>query len=216
MLKKSSDFKEITEAYNFILSRDDMSKYPFEEVETLLSDLIKKFGKNSIIILPVFNFKKYSKEEINKLLKLFSFCPLIQANYNDKVTNEMLIVDEIKSYILQENTESLKNILNANIYLLNEVDENYETFLHFACEWKKEKSVQTLLELGANPNPVKKNGETPLHLASSAGVVPIVDALIRHGAIINVQDLSGDTPLSNATLYKHKEVVDILKAHITG
>jgi ankyrin repeat protein len=79
-------------------------------------------------------------------------------------------------------------------------------------------TIQTLLDLGVDPNTSDERGFTPLILASYRGRAATVRALINKGADINAEcDClglleGGWTPLSIATAKNHSEVVKILLA----
>ena len=60
------------------------------------------------------------------------------------------------------------------------------------------KTVQVLLEHGADITAQDDTQSTPLHLASSEGLVDIMQILLEHGADVNARNLSHRTPLDLA------------------
>ncbi len=60
------------------------------------------------------------------------------------------------------------------------------------------KSVQDLLDQGADVNVTNYKGQTALHCAAKAGFVEPVKILLAHGANVNAQDRDGNTPLHTA------------------
>ena len=81
----------------------------------------------------------------------------------------------------------------------------------FVAAWKGDLiKVQTLLEMGANPNAKDDNGWTPLHWAAQEGHVDVVRVLLERGANPNAKDEYGDTPLHNAAQKGHVEIVKLL------
>ncbi|MDD9899987.1 MAG: ankyrin repeat domain-containing protein [Alphaproteobacteria bacterium] len=82
------------------------------------------------------------------------------------------------------------------------------TSLHLAAQNNKEKSVNTLLQAGANVNARNSKGETPLHMAAEKGHANVVLALIKAGADINMTDyLYRSTPLHLAAGKSHTNVI---------
>ena len=78
------------------------------------------------------------------------------------------------------------------------------------------KTVQELLDQGADVNVTNYKGQTALHCAVKAGFVEPVRILLAHGSNVNAQDRDGDTPLHAAcrSSIKNRErlqqVVDLL------
>ncbi|PHZ12613.1 ankyrin, partial [Rhizopus microsporus ATCC 52813] len=71
--------------------------------------------------------------------------------------------------------------------------------------------VQTLLDLGADPNEKDYAGWTPLHEAALRGQIDVIKLLIKHGADVNARGGEElDTPLHDATENNHCDVVELL------
>ena len=60
------------------------------------------------------------------------------------------------------------------------------------------KSIQELLDIGADVNIRNHKGETALHCASKAGFVAVVELLLENGAHIDLLDNNGSTALQHA------------------
>ena len=73
------------------------------------------------------------------------------------------------------------------------------------------KTLELLLERGANPNLAAINGATPLHLASAIyGKPALVRILLKHGADANARDRYGQVRLFDAMLTSEVECVEAL------
>ncbi|ORX82170.1 ankyrin, partial [Anaeromyces robustus] len=88
-------------------------------------------------------------------------------------------------YLAKHNYYNIARDLIKNDYLdLNEIDEDYNTPLHKACEYGYASFVQMMLRYDAMINFKNKFGYTPLHLACQQGQIAVVKILIENGAII--------------------------------
>lgn len=59
-------------------------------------------------------------------------------------------------------------------------------------------AVRTLLELGAEPDPIDGSGKTPLHMAAFRGDLDCIKALLAHGVDPRRTDAKGRTPVDYA------------------
>ena len=75
-----------------------------------------------------------------------------------------------------------------------------QTSLHVACMFSYSKSVEVLLQHGANVNVPDPGGLSALHLAAEQGDAYIVQRLIDNDADIEAQDNSSVTPLAIAAM----------------
>lgn len=97
------------------------------------------------------------------------------------------------------------------IEILNSVNHESRTPLHYAVESGHVELVQAMLALGAMPNRYDRNGMTPLHLAVRKGSTPMVRALMDHGADINAGDgKGGQTPLMVAIHENRRDLLTLL------
>ncbi|KAK6519990.1 hypothetical protein TWF506_000283 [Arthrobotrys conoides] len=111
-----------------------------------------------------------------------------------------------------------------NSFTKVDVEDNYmQTPLHLAAAKRDTKSIQTLLDFGAQVNRQDGKGQTPLHGAAAKGSPMAVEALLgsrveesddekilKYGAEINLRDQNGQTPLHLAVANREMKVVRIL------
>lgn len=77
--------------------------------------------------------------------------------------------------------------------------------IHWASYYGQLRTIEKLLEAGADPNTHAENLISPLHLAAAHGHHEIVRLLILKGANVNEMDICGNTPLhfSAASNFPH-------------
>lgn len=80
-------------------------------------------------------------------------------------------------------------------------NEHGETALHWAAEWLRPAAVETLLELGAEPDALDSEGNSALHRLpprchTSDPCVRVVEALVRSGADVTARNAAGTLPLA--------------------
>lgn len=81
------------------------------------------------------------------------------------------------------------------------------------------KSIQELVDIGADVNIRNHKGETALHCASKAGFVAVVELLLTNGAHIDLPDNNGSTALQHAlrstikSRSKRESVISTLLKH---
>lgn len=93
---------------------------------------------------------------------------------------------------------------------VNEVTEEGESFLSFACSSGHYELAKQLLAARANVEDRGLKDTTPLMEACSAGHLKIVELLIEHNAEVNAQTSQGNTPLMYACAGGHEDVVKLL------
>ena len=92
-------------------------------------------------------------------------------------------------------------MLKAGVYRnWDECNTKGFAVLHLVAEKGLMEEWQTLLHLGASPNPQTILGHTPLHLPASSGHVDVVKCLISSGADLRSTTFDGTTPLHAAAL----------------
>jgi hypothetical protein len=84
--------------------------------------------------------------------------------------------------------------------------------LHVAAAHEDPETLQTLLDLGADPSVVDVGKSTPLHRAAACGLEAHVDLLLAAGASVTVADAQGRTPLHLAAGWGRTEMVRKLVA----
>ncbi|CAG2162007.1 unnamed protein product, partial [Oppiella nova] len=93
---------------------------------------------------------------------------------------------------------------------VNEVTEEGESFLSFACSSGHYELAKQLLVARANVEDRGLKDTTPLMDAANGGHLEIVELLIKHNAEVNAQTSQGNTPLMFACAGGHEEVVKLL------
>ena len=85
----------------------------------------------------------------------------------------------------------VKSLLKASPKLINQIDKNGATPLHYAVARNHKALAEFLMVNKANVNARDKNGTTPLHIAAAQGNKKIASILISKGADINMIDRRG-------------------------
>ena len=86
-------------------------------------------------------------------------------------------------------------IFCKSLYEINNKSENGWTPIYKSIMANDKPGLQSLLELGANPNIQNNLGETPLYLCVESENFELFKILIEYGADTNIQKRNGDTPL---------------------
>jgi ankyrin repeat protein len=107
-----------------------------------------------------------------------------------EVTGVTLLMEAIMS----EDEAEFQSLISAGN--LEATDSDGWNALHYAAEYPEdEKMLETLLDLGMNPNQGDLYGMTPLMISSQNGFVSKVELLLVAGADPNLEDQEGWTPL---------------------
>ncbi|KAG1673896.1 Ankyrin repeat domain-containing protein 54 [Nymphon striatum] len=77
-------------------------------------------------------------------------------------------------------------------------DQPPEKISEFFALYNFSKSIQVLIQYGANPNEKDIVGNTPLHLAAFCGHVEVVNLLLKAGTDLKSIDMLGKTPIQIA------------------
>ena len=93
-------------------------------------------------------------------------------------------------------------ILTSDV--IKKTDGIGNTPLHYACEWKLDNAVQTLLDRGANADAKNSNGETPLFSAIKSDSTSTIDLLLRNKANKSERDYLGNSALHQCVRYDAK------------
>uniref|UniRef100_UPI00398F7D25 transient receptor potential cation channel subfamily A member 1b n=1 Tax=Pristiophorus japonicus TaxID=55135 RepID=UPI00398F7D25 len=103
---------------------------------------------------------------------------------------------------------------HADFEVLNVIDCNGNTPLHWATEKNQTHCVQTLLERGANPNVLNNAVMSPLHLAVFLNHNAVVKVLASHKTTeLNLEGDLRNTPLMIACSRDNAEGLSILLKH---
>ncbi len=98
---------------------------------------------------------------------------------------------------------------------INWVGESKQTPLHWSLlkVGIAVKTVQHLLDRGANPNLPMSNGATPLHLTAGGNRPDLIEVFLQNGGHPNVITRSRRTPLMDAIASQHEVNVQLLLRH---
>ena len=108
------------------------------------------------------------------------------------------------------------NVIIAHIEMnsksfLEEVDNDNQTALHYACKHQRTKIVVLLLQYNVNTNEEDWDGVCPLHYAARSGNSIICSLLLSKGAQVDRPVGKCDmTPLHIAYGLKYFDIVDLL------
>lgn len=119
-----------------------------------------------------------------------------------------------KSYkkIAEEVLKLIPNLTTTKVKKLNELDNDYETILHYACKFIP-KIVEPLLKAGVNPNIRDIEKETSLHIACKYKP-KLVSILLKYNAELNLKNSYGETPLD--ILIKNKNYDNLILLQVYG
>ena len=94
----------------------------------------------------------------------------------------------------------------------NSVNSYGNTPLHTVCTWGDLKSVELLIEAGADVNYAGERGHTPLFSAIVGQNAEVVEYLLKKGADKSKRNEWGSTPLSQATnVSADPKIIKLLK-----
>lgn len=80
------------------------------------------------------------------------------------------------------NLEAIKNLVSADPGLVDELDQEGQSLLHYAASFRRVDVVQYLIEQGADPNMPNADGQTPITYAEeSPGTEEVIEVLREHG-----------------------------------
>ena len=99
--------------------------------------------------------------------------------------------------------EQLERILTKDPSLVNSLDVDKMTPLHYAIDEGKLEAASLLIGKGAEINAVNYKKQTPLHIAAYEGKAGAVKLLLEHGADITMREMRGRIPLFLATNWGH-------------
>jgi serine/threonine-protein phosphatase 6 regulatory ankyrin repeat subunit A/serine/threonine-protein phosphatase 6 regulatory ankyrin repeat subunit B len=177
-------------------------------------DVGKVFEK----ITPTPGFFKYRQtdetlyEAEGSLKNAFELSEELKQNEADRVTIQALIEEndwnQLFFILIRRRTKLLKSL--AEIVKVDAVDENQQTILHLATEYKEENLINILLERKAEINAKNSDLETPLMIATNLELYNSVKSFLRNGADPNMKDRRGRTSLHFATNHDRSDLIQIL------
>ena len=109
--------------------------------------------------------------------------------------------------------EILEMVLARKDVEINLQSRFKETPLYHTVKWGSARSVQMLLDAGADPSIGNEDERTPLCWAAGDGKEDFIELLLKHhGMDINKPERLGRSPLSEASINGHTKVVRMLLA----
>jgi ankyrin repeat protein len=96
---------------------------------------------------------------------------------------------------------------------VNARDAEGRTPLCWAVHGCNTKTVEILIDRGAQVNVKDNYGDSPLEGAATFGCADIVKLLLSKGAEVNIRNNENRTPLYYAEKHAQKDVADLLRAH---
>ncbi|MDR3284285.1 MAG: ankyrin repeat domain-containing protein [Treponema sp.] len=94
--------------------------------------------------------------------------------------------------------------------VIKTVDGSGNTALHYAAEWKNDRAVSLILELGGNANAKNANGETPVFNAVKVNSPTTIQLLVKNGSSKDSWDAYGNTPLHTSVFWDASESASCL------
>lgn len=115
------------------------------------------------------------------------------------------IFDAVKN----KNMTKVKELVEANLKLINIKDEAGRTPLHWAARGVHYDILKYLVEKGADVNAKDNNSVTPLLSVTSRAHLEAVKLLINSGADINISNNEGSYPIHMAAHYGFKDAIEL-------
>lgn len=134
--------------------------------------------------------------------------PLFLAATSDSSENN--IGTEWGTFRINQTVKIVTLFLDHDITVINLGTFDGETPLHVAVKSCNHEVVKTLLNAGADPNPVTREGITPMHIAADNGIIEAVKSLLSAGAYANSMTRSGESPLHFALRSGHSKIAALL------
>jgi len=120
-------------------------------------------------------------------------------------------------YILNNDIENIKNILENDPYQINQTDSsNISIFMYAVSNYTKSNSdeiINYLLQKGADVNTKNSVGVTALHYAMGLRNSNIINILLYNGADVYAVNDMGDTIEDYANMWRNSEALTIIQKH---
>ncbi|XP_035548738.1 ankyrin repeat-containing protein C6C3.08-like [Juglans regia] len=108
----------------------------------------------------------------------------------------------------------VKIVEEKPFFLVAEVTKTKDTLLHLAVSYRKEKTVQEMINIIPTFESLQlrnKQGNTALHLAAMVGSVAMCECIANvDSSLIGERNPEGETPLFTAVLFDKKQVFQCL------
>lgn len=136
---------------------------------------------------------------------------LIEINDEHRAHNSTIEV--MINLIANKNIERIKELLELDKdqrNIINLVDKDNETLLHFSVFSNNYDLSRLFLKYGADPNKRDNEGQTAIFRIVFATDERIIGLLLEYGAILDLQDKDGNTALHIAVLTKNYKIIKSL------
>jgi len=193
--------KDENTAFMIILLVNDITtaKFCAEYIKKLDLSIKNKYGEDATSLC--FKLNHY------ELMSFFKNNPTFNYHYRDPMNhNTLLMISAIN------NPAEMKELLENDAGIINEVNNKLENALIIACKINKEESVDILLKQGINIHHQDHLGNTALHYAVEIGSYSVVYKLLRKGADPHMKNLEGMSALDIAQSHSEdqKELLELL------
>ncbi|UCE22524.1 MAG: ankyrin repeat domain-containing protein, partial [Candidatus Aminicenantes bacterium] len=123
---------------------------------------------------------------------------------------KMLSAADIHKAAQKGDIETVRSLVENNPDIVNAVDDNKRTPLHYAALSQNQALVEFLLSKGADIKARELNGGIPLHFAAYGGNTAVVSILLQKGSDLHAKNNMGQTPAFYAAMNGHLEVLQNL------
>jgi hypothetical protein len=124
--------------------------------------------------------------------------------------------DILEYFLAHEKCPHIRDLQSILDTALHSATKPYYMWNHNSTYVPSIRTVQMLLDAGADPNFRCASGRTPLHNAAKGGFEEIVRLLLERGANIRAVDANGKTPLHLAGDEGNEEVFLMMHIHLYG
>lgn len=132
--------------------------------------------------------------------------------YSDRIMDKDVIIrDNIISYIKADNMESLKRAFEQN-GIENPSDALRWSYLHYAAFNNNTQAARVCLQSGIDINAVDIDNQTALFIAIREEAVKMVNFLLKKGVDLNIRNVYDYTALELAKLRAHMKSADSIEA----
>ncbi len=177
-------------------------------LDSSLRDLILKEAEKVVADqLPMTGF---SRAEGYLELTVLGPTPAFVEIHKFQVTQPDIL--QIMAAVEREDIRELRRLISLSQNVNVKQPPAWRTPLYTAAAGNHPKSVEVLVELGADPNIADINGSTALSAASMSGNAKTIQQLVHAGAGVNSPGPAGLTPMMLAAEKGHVEAVRALLA----